>query len=41
MSAPLTNAAVASCLAGRKLLEHPFYRRWDAGEVPPSELSAL
>ena len=27
-------------LDGRRLLEHPFYRRWEAGELAPSELAA-
>ena len=31
--------AVASALEGRRLLDHPFYRRWEAGELAPAELS--
>jgi len=27
-------------LADRRLLTHPFYRRWEAGELAPGELSA-
>lgn len=27
-------------LADRRLLTHPFYRRWEAGELAPAELSA-
>jgi pyrroloquinoline-quinone synthase len=36
--APLA-AAVASSLEGRMLLTHPFYRRWEAGELRPRELA--
>src|ERR1700674_1022285 len=31
--------ALASALAGRELLSHPFYLRWQAGELAPGELS--
>ena len=31
--------AVASSLEGRLLLTHPFYRRWEAGELSSSELA--
>jgi pyrroloquinoline quinone (PQQ) biosynthesis protein C len=31
--------AMASALAGRELLSHPFYLRWQAGELAPSELA--
>ena len=34
------DVALRSALAGRRLLEHPFYRRWEAGQVSISELSA-
>jgi pyrroloquinoline quinone (PQQ) biosynthesis protein C len=27
-------------LAGRRLLAHPFYRRWEAGRLEPAELAA-
>ena len=27
-------------LAGRRLLDHPFYRRWEAGVLEPAELTA-
>src|SRR5579884_4008401 len=27
-------------LADRRLLTHPFYRRWEAGELAPGELAA-
>lgn len=27
-------------LRGRRLLEHPFYRRWEAGQLQPAELAA-
>ena len=36
--APLA-AAVASSLEGRMLLTHPFYRRWEAGELRSQELA--
>ena len=32
-------AAVASSLEGRMLLTHPFYRRWEAGELTSQELA--
>ena len=32
-------AAVASGLEGRMLLTHPFYRRWEAGELRSQELA--
>ncbi len=32
-------AAVASSLDGRLLLTHPFYRRWEAGELRSQELA--
>jgi pyrroloquinoline-quinone synthase len=31
--------AMASALVGRELLGHPFYLRWQAGELAPSELA--
>lgn len=31
---------VDSALEGRRLLTHPFYRRWEAGEVTTRELAA-
>ena len=31
--------AVASALEDRRLLTHPFYRRWEAGELTPAELA--
>jgi len=31
--------AVASALEGRRLLSHPFYRRWEAGELSMGELA--
>ena len=33
------DAAMASALSGRELLGHPFYLRWQAGELAPSELA--
>ena len=38
LQAPLA-AAVASSLEGRMLLTHPFYRRWEAGELRSQELA--
>ena len=37
-ASPLEQFVVAS-IADRRLLEHPFYRRWDRGEVTMSELA--
>jgi pyrroloquinoline-quinone synthase len=31
--------AVRRALVGRELLAHPFYRRWEAGELEPGELA--
>ena len=31
---------VSEATAGRQLLEHPFYRRWEAGELRTGELAA-
>ena len=31
--------AVDSALEDRRLLTHPFYRRWEAGELSPAELA--
>jgi pyrroloquinoline-quinone synthase len=31
--------AVAAALEGRRLLAHPFYRRWEAGELRSQELA--
>ncbi len=31
--------AVARAIEGRQLLTHPFYRRWEAGELATSELA--
>jgi len=33
-------SAIGDALAGRRLLEHPFYRRWEAGQVSMEELAA-
>lgn len=37
------NADLETCvresLADRQLLEHPFYRRWEAGELSREELT--
>ena len=32
--------ALADALAGRQLLTHPFYRRWEAGTLAEGELAA-
>ena len=32
--------ALDRALEGRRLLLHPFYRRWEAGELAPAELAA-
>jgi pyrroloquinoline-quinone synthase len=34
------NEALADALAGRLLLTHPFYRRWEAGTLAEGELGA-
>lgn len=31
---------LSSALANRRLLDHPFYRRWEAGALVPGELGA-
>lgn len=31
---------LAAALSGRRLLEHPFYRRWERGEISRPELAA-
>jgi pyrroloquinoline-quinone synthase len=31
---------ITETLEDRRLLEHPFYRRWEAGELAPGELAA-
>ena len=33
-------AVLAEVLRDRRLLEHPFYRRWEAGRLAPGELAA-
>jgi pyrroloquinoline-quinone synthase len=38
-TAPLADAARRT-LEGRRLLAHPFYRRWEAGELRDGELAA-
>jgi pyrroloquinoline-quinone synthase len=39
MSTSGTNSVVEAALVGRRLLDHPFYRRWDAGKVTMDELA--
>ena len=31
--------AVARAVEGRELLTHPFYQRWEAGQLAPGELA--
>ena len=35
-----TRTAITEALEGRHLLEHPFYRRWESGELVDGELTA-
>jgi len=37
----MTNATnpIDAALEGRRLLDHPFYRRWEAGQLAPFELT--
>jgi pyrroloquinoline-quinone synthase len=35
-----TDIVLADSIAGRHLLEHPFYRRWEAGTLAEGELAA-
>ena len=39
MNLPDANSFVAAALSDRRLLYHPFYRRWEAGQVAISELA--
>lgn len=39
MTASQIDLTLTSAIADRRLLEHPFYRRWEAGEVSMAELS--
>ena len=32
--------SIEAALAGRRLLSHPFYQRWEAGQLQPGELAA-
>jgi pyrroloquinoline-quinone synthase len=34
------DSALSAALVDRRLLDHPFYRRWEAGEVSLAELTA-
>jgi len=38
VNAANVDAAMRQALRGRLLLEHPFYRRWEAGALEPGEL---
>jgi pyrroloquinoline-quinone synthase len=40
MSLTDLDSAVAAALGDRRLLNHPFYRRWERGEVTLSELAS-
>ena len=40
MSSLQTDSALSTALSGRLLLDHPFYRRWEAGQVGGAELGA-
>lgn len=40
MTLSRVTSALSSALEGRRLLEHPFYRRWQAGELTVAELAA-
>lgn len=35
-----TRDSIDRALSGRRLLDHPFYRRWEAGDLKPGELAA-
>jgi pyrroloquinoline-quinone synthase len=39
METDTVRCALAAALQGRRLLEHPFYRRWEAGDLDPGELA--
>ena len=39
MSPLPTDISPESALTGRRLLDHPFYRRWEAGQVTMTELA--
>lgn len=40
MTRPALDRLFADVLSDRRLLAHPFYRRWEAGELDPAELGA-
>lgn len=40
MISPELRSVIAQAVDGRRLLEHPFYRRWEAGALAPAELAA-
>ncbi|HXW31468.1 MAG TPA: hypothetical protein VEJ21_00145, partial [Acidimicrobiales bacterium] len=40
MTPDAINRIYEEALADRRLLAHPFYRRWEAGELSGSELAA-
>ena len=39
MDANAIDQALTDATTGLRLLEHPFYRRWEAGELLPGELA--
>lgn len=40
MGLPDSTTITAAALSGRRLLDHPFYRRWEQGSVSMAELTA-
>ncbi len=40
MDRELLERELSGVLAGRRLLDHPFYRRWERGELEAAELAA-
>jgi pyrroloquinoline-quinone synthase len=40
MDRDILERELTGALAGRRLLDHPFYRRWERGELGPGELGA-
>ena len=40
MHTPPMGGVLAEAIVGRHLLTHPFYRRWDAGQLAEGELAA-
>jgi len=40
MDTSAIDQVILNATTGRRLLEHPFYRRWEAGELLPGELAS-